>query len=109
MKRLLILAYVPLFAWTVLSAQTRITPPANPYPPSQDVELGRQAAAQVEQELPIMHDDEVTSYVQDVGARLAGAIPLDLNYSEFHYTFKVVDVKDDTIRVSKIEMPNPSK
>ena len=44
MKRLLTLVSVPLFAGALLSAQTRITPPDNPYPLSQDVELGRKAA-----------------------------------------------------------------
>jgi predicted Zn-dependent protease len=77
-----------------LSAQTKITAPKNKFSPQQDVEEGMKAAAEVEKQLPILRDDAVTSYVQDVGARLVGAIPLDFNYSEFHYTFKVVDVKD---------------
>ena len=45
------------------SAQTGITPPKNKYTPAQDVQLGSEAAAQVEQQLPMMHDDNVTSYV----------------------------------------------
>jgi hypothetical protein len=94
MKRLLIALQIPILAAALLSAQTKITPPDNPYPPSQDVELGRQAAAQAEQQLPIMHDDEVTSYVQDLGKRLVAAIPPDLHHSEFHYTFKVVNVRE---------------
>jgi hypothetical protein len=85
---------VPILAAAVLSAQTRITPPPNPYPPSQDVELGRQAAAQVEQQLPVMHDDEVTSYVQDVGRRLVAAIPPELQHAEFEYVFKAVNVRE---------------
>ena len=77
-----------------LSAQTKIVPPKNKFSPAQDVEEGRKAAAEVEKQLPVFHDDAVTGYVQDVGARLAGAIPGELQHSEFHYTFKVVDVKD---------------
>src|SRR5437667_8028130 len=49
----------------LVSAQTRITPPKNNYTAEQDVQLGREASVQVRQELPILHDDAVTSYVQD--------------------------------------------
>src|SRR5881409_3102718 len=78
----------------LVDAQTRITPPANSYTPAQDVQLGREASAQVRQELPIMHDDAVTSYVQDLGHRLVNAIPPDLQHREFSYTFEVVNVRE---------------
>jgi predicted Zn-dependent protease len=55
---------------SITSAQTRITPPGNKYKPSQDVELGRKAADEARHQLPIMHDDAVTSYVDGVGRRL---------------------------------------
>src|SRR5689334_13427165 len=77
-----------------LTAQTKITPPPNRYQPSQDVQLGRDAAAQAERELPIMSDDEVTSYVTGVGERLVAAIPPELRHPEFQYTFRVVNVKE---------------
>src|SRR4029078_3286033 len=38
------------------TAQTRITPPANKYSPSQDVELGRKAAEEARNQLPVMRD-----------------------------------------------------
>jgi len=53
----------------VIGGQTVITPPPNRYSPSQDVELGRQAAAQVEQRLPILGDEEVTSSVASASRR----------------------------------------
>ena len=56
-----------------------------------DVQLGRQAAAQAEQQFPVLRDDGLTSYVTDVGRRLAGAI---LQHPEFQYSFKVVNVKE---------------
>jgi len=88
-----------MFMTAVLSgalatAQTRITPPANSYTPAQDVQLGREASAQVRRELPILHDDAVTSYVQEVGHRLVNAIPPELQHREFSYTFEVVNVKE---------------
>src|SRR3954447_17769084 len=76
------------------SAQTVIKAPKNKYTPAQDVQLGQEAAAQVEQQLPILHDDNVTSYVQEIGRRLVNAIPEDLRHPEFRYTFKVVNVKE---------------
>ena len=50
-------------AGSLASGQTRITPPSNKYNASQDVELGRKAASEARNQLPIMHDDAVTSYV----------------------------------------------
>jgi predicted Zn-dependent protease len=77
-----------------VSAQTAITPPKNKYTAQQDVELGRKAAADAERQLPALHDEAVTSYVQGVGERLVAVIPPELQQEEFHYTFKVLDVKD---------------
>ena len=79
---------------TVGSAQTRVDAPKNSYKPSDDVQLGREAAAQAEQQFPVLRDDALTSYVRDIGRRLAGAIPADLQHPEFQYTFKVVNVKE---------------
>ena len=75
-------------------AQTKVTPPKNRYSPAQDVQLGREAAAEVEQQLPVLRNDEVTSYVQNVGERLVARIPADLRHPEFHYTFAVVNVRE---------------
>ena len=75
-------------------AQTAIKAPKNKYTPQQDVQLGQEAAGEVEQQLPIMRDDNVTSYVQDIGRRLVDAIPADQRHPEFNYTFKVVNVKE---------------
>jgi hypothetical protein len=91
MKKLLL---GTMLAATVASAQTRVVPPKNSYTPAQDVELGRQAAAQAEQQLPILHDDAVTSYVESIGRRLVSAIPPELQHPEFRYTFQVVNVRE---------------
>jgi Zn-dependent protease with chaperone function len=78
----------------LLAAQTVITPPDNKYSPAEDVKLGQEAAAQAEQQLPIMRDDAVTSYVEGIGRRLVDAIPDNLRHPEFRYTFKVVNVRE---------------
>src|SRR4051794_9176134 len=95
MKTRIFLSTAAVTLSTVLVVgQTRITPPANKYTPAQDVELGREAAAQARKQLPIMHDDAVTSYVEDIGHRLTAAIPRELEHPEFKYTFEAVNVKD---------------
>jgi Zn-dependent protease with chaperone function len=85
---------VALLAGNPAEAQTVITAPKNKYTPKEDVQLGLEAAAEVEKQMPILHDDNVTSYVQEIGRRLAGAIPANQQYPEFKYTFKVVNVKE---------------
>src|SRR6266487_517033 len=92
MKRAVPLAF--LLSATLLASQTQITPPDNKYTPAQDVELGLQAASEARQQLPIMRDDEVTSYVEDIGRRLVAAIPEEYRHPEFRYTFDVVNVRE---------------
>jgi hypothetical protein len=78
----------------LLTAQTRIIPPDNKYTPAQDVQLGREAAVEAEKQLPVMRDDSVTSYVEDIGQRLVNAVPPELRHPEFRYSFKVVNVRE---------------
>ena len=82
-----------LFA-LLLAAQTTITPPDNKYSPADDVKLGQQAKAEAEKQLPIMRDDAVTSYVEELGRRLVAVIPPNLRHPEFRYTFEVVNVRE---------------
>jgi beta-barrel assembly-enhancing protease len=91
MKKLL---FVMILAANVASAQTRVAPPKNCYTPAQDVQVGRQAAAEVERQLPTLRDDLMTSYVESIGQRLVAAIPPELQHPEFHYSFAVVNVRE---------------
>jgi beta-barrel assembly-enhancing protease len=79
---------------TALAAQTVITPPDNKYTPAQDVELGRKAAGEAEQQLPMLRDEEVTSFVASVGRRLVESIPQDLRHPGFRYSFQIVNVRE---------------
>jgi beta-barrel assembly-enhancing protease len=92
MKRSVPLVF--LLSTTLLSAQTQITPPDNKYTPAQDVELGLQAAAEARQQLPVMRDDAVSSYVEEIGRRLTAAIRPDLRHPEFRYSFEVINVRE---------------
>src|SRR5439155_19792066 len=66
----------------------------NSYTPAQDVQLGREAAAQARQQLPVLRDDAVSSYVQSIGQRLTSGIPDNLRHPEFQYTFETVNVRE---------------
>jgi Zn-dependent protease with chaperone function len=83
-----------ILSGSLVAAQTVVTPPENKYTLAQDVELGRQAAQEMRQQLPILDDDEAKSYVEGVGRRLVAAIPREWQHPEFHYTFDVVNVRD---------------
>ncbi len=77
-----------------LVAQTRVEAPRNKYSVQDDVQAGRQAAQQVEQQLPLVRDQYVQSYIERVGDRLVAAIPNEFRRPEFQYSFKVVDARD---------------
>jgi hypothetical protein len=74
--------------------QTRVIAPKNPFSPSKDVQLGQQAAAQVERQMPLLNDQEVQYYVQRVGRRLSESIPAEFQHPEFRYSYKVVNARD---------------
>jgi len=74
--------------------QTKIVAPQNKYSVQDDVKLGREAAQEVEQQLPLLRDSQVESYVQNLGGRIAENIPPEYRHPEFNYTFKVVNVRD---------------
>jgi Zn-dependent protease with chaperone function len=75
-------------------AQTQIKLHSNKYKVSDDVRLGRQAAAEVEQKFPLMNDSQVQRYVESVGQDLVDAIPPEFRHPEFRYSFKVVNARD---------------
>jgi Zn-dependent protease with chaperone function len=75
-------------------AQTQISMPKNKYKVSDDVKIGREASAKVEQQFPVLQDQEVSNYIQNVGRRLVTAIPPQYQQPAFEYNFKVVNARD---------------
>ena len=73
-RPLAVLALVAVFA-TQSVAQTRVNAPKNKYDPADDIKLGREAAAEVERQMPVLRDDRVSSYVEELGDRLVDTIP----------------------------------
>ena len=98
MKRQALIAWLALVAISVMPfsalAQTQIKYHSNKYSVQDDVKLGRQAAQEAEQQFPLLRDEEVRSYVEDVGRRLVSAIPSQFQHSEFQYYFKVINARD---------------
>ncbi len=83
-----------LLSASAIGGQTVITPPNNKYTPAQDVELGQQAAKEVEQQLPLLRDDGIESFVDRIGRRLVQVTPPELQHHEFQYSFKVINVRE---------------
>jgi predicted Zn-dependent protease len=65
----------------------KLKPGFNMFSKEQDVQLGREAAAQVAQQLPIVRDQEIVRYVQEIGRKLSSQ-PKAENYP---YSFQVVN------------------
>jgi len=81
---------MPVSVWS----QTQIKYHSNKYKPADDVKVGRQAAAEVEQQMPILNDSDATNYVSRVGQRLVSSIPSEFQHPEFQYYFKIVNARD---------------
>ena len=89
------LVFISMVALPIsLIGQTRVVAPKNPYSLAKDVQLGRQAASEVERQMPLLNDSEVHSYVERVGRRITEGIPAQFQHPEFRYSFKVVDARD---------------
>ena len=74
----------------IADAQTRIKPGFNLFSAQQDVEVGQQSAQAAEQQMPILNDSTVTSYVNQIGQRLAA----NAGGPQFQYRFRVVNSSD---------------
>lgn len=93
-----ILAAAVLWSVVVLPfsaiAQTAIKMPKNKYKVQDDVKIGNDASRQVEQQFPILNDQQAEAYVTRVGDRLVASIPPQFRQPDFDYRFKVVNARD---------------
>ena len=74
----------------VTLAQTPVKAGFNLFSPEQDVEIGKQSAAQAERQLPVLPYSSAERTVDAIGRRLAAVAP----GPKFPYTFKVVNAAD---------------
>ncbi|MCI0663086.1 MAG: M48 family metalloprotease, partial [Acidobacteria bacterium] len=94
-KHSLISLALLLMPFSVLAQGTRIEMPKNKYSVDQDVQLGKEGAAEVKRQLPILPENsESDRYVESVGRRLVAAIPTQFQQPKFNYTFDVVNARD---------------
>lgn len=78
---------ISTLAACILFAQIREPKPGfNLFSKQQDIQLGKEAAAQVEKEFEIIHNPELQRYVDGIGARLTRS----RRASDFPYSFKIV-------------------
>jgi beta-barrel assembly-enhancing protease len=77
-----------------LAAQTRVTPPTNRFSPEQDVEIGREAAAEIRKQYPVIDDPAIRSYLDRLGQRLVEAAPSELRQPAFEYSFTAMNLKE---------------
>ncbi|MGH9359818.1 MAG: M48 family metallopeptidase [Terriglobia bacterium] len=73
MLALILSALLPVVAYAI--QQLDFKPGFNLYTPQQDVTLGRQNAAQIEKQMPMLHDAAVLKYVNQLGRKLASFAP----------------------------------
>ena len=84
-----------IFAMPVsVFSQTQLKLHSNKYKITDDIQLGRQAAQEVEQQMPILRDGDITNYVSRVGERLAASVPSQFQHPGFDYYFRVVNARD---------------
>ena len=79
---------------SVASAQTAIKLPKNKFTPEQDVKLGKEAAAEVRQQYPIITDEGIARYLTAMGDRLVAAAPPELNHKSYEYSFTPLNLKE---------------
>ncbi|HET8548225.1 MAG TPA: M48 family metallopeptidase [Bryobacteraceae bacterium] len=88
MSRRLQSVFVFLLAAASVFAQPRnVKPGWNLFSKEQDIQLGREAAAQVEQQMPVVRDRTLTEFVNRIGQRLASTPEAD----RYPYTFKLIN------------------
>jgi beta-barrel assembly-enhancing protease len=91
----IISAALLVMPFAVIAQGTRIELPKNRYAVADDIKLGQQAAAQVEQQLPTLPENsEIDNYVERVGRRLVAAIPREYQHRGFNYQFDVVNARE---------------
>jgi len=85
----LILSLILAITVTAYAADTRtkLKPGWNLFSPQQDVEMGRQVAAEAESQLPILNDRQANAYIDALGRQLAARAPGE----KYPYRFKIVN------------------
>ena len=81
---------IPTAAWAV--EQLRFKPGFNLFSPTQDVQVGKDAAKEADKQLPLLNDAETLRYVNTLGRRLSTFAPN--NSADYAWEFRVVNSSD---------------
>ena len=93
-RAVVLMSLVLAMCVTAPMAQTAIKLPKNKYTPEQDVQLGREAAAEVRQQYPIISNERIATYLTALGDRLVAAAPQELKQPVYEYSFTPVNLKE---------------
>jgi len=85
-KRTLILFILSLTVVTLAAQTKKFRPGFNLFSKEQDVQLGKESAAEVEKKMKVIDSPELQAYIATVGKKLTSSP----DAGEFPYTFKVV-------------------
>jgi beta-barrel assembly-enhancing protease len=88
-KKRLISVIVLLACLAAAQKQKTLRPGFNFFSKEQDIQLGREAAAQVERQMQVINTPGLSDYVQSIGQKLASQPEAD----KYPYSFKVVNEK----------------
>ena len=94
MTRTIFLVIIAGLSVGSLAAQTEIKLAKNKFTPAQDVQFGREAAAEVRKQYPVITDPEIQKYLGSLGDRLVLAAPQSLKESVYEYSFTPVNLKE---------------
>jgi predicted Zn-dependent protease len=90
------LAPAILLAWLALGpslaggvSKPDFKPGYNFYSPQEDVEMGKENAAQVDRQLPLLNDAEALKYLNSLGKKLVAFAPN--NHAEYAWQFRIVN------------------
>src|SRR5512143_3484933 len=86
-KKVLVYALFLLAAIPIVAQVSRFKPGFNLFTKDQDVQLGKEAAAEVEKQSELVPDKDLNAYISALGAKLAAQPQAD----KYPYTFKVVN------------------
>jgi predicted Zn-dependent protease len=85
-KRMFFIFMLLLAAVTLAAQSKKLRPGFNLFSKEQDVQLGKESAAEVEKKMKVVDNSELQAYIGTVGRKLTSSA----DAGEFPYTFKVV-------------------
>ena len=86
LKRMFVIFMLSLTAVTLAAQSKKLRPGFNLFSKEQDVQLGKESAAEVEKKMKVVDNPELQAYIGTVGKKLTSSS----DAGEFPYSFKVV-------------------